>query len=203
MERAHLESEIQQVPPPLLGHPSAGVLSSRGWGWVDSPALRESVSPPFPTTRSSPARPRLPCFPGPWQEGGRRGMLRGIYQGRQVENSAPAHPRKRVNTIAAFHPRVPPCLRSPFLAGGWISKFVTGSARPPRDLRRQEGGGGGGRVDRERVRYRCLSGSVDASHLDDRRVECDNCSFNPRLRARPCILYVVPLASPTMRGLIY
>lgn len=36
---AHLESEIQQVPPPLLGHPSTGVLSLRGWGF-DSPVRR-------------------------------------------------------------------------------------------------------------------------------------------------------------------
>lgn len=36
---AHLESEIQQVPPPLLGHPSTGVLSLRGRGF-DSPVRR-------------------------------------------------------------------------------------------------------------------------------------------------------------------
>jgi len=49
MERVHLESEIQQVLPPLLDHPSAGVLSSRGWG-VDSATrvgltLPDSVEP--------------------------------------------------------------------------------------------------------------------------------------------------------------
>lgn len=36
---AHLESEIQQVPPPLLGHPSTGVLSLRGREF-DSPVRR-------------------------------------------------------------------------------------------------------------------------------------------------------------------
>lgn len=52
MERAHLESEIQQVPPPLLGHPSAGVLSSRGWG-LTAPC-DESQSHPSRPTRSTP-----------------------------------------------------------------------------------------------------------------------------------------------------
>lgn len=111
MERAHLESEIQQVPPPLLGHPSAGVLSSRGWGWVDSPALlRESQSPsPFPTTRSSPARPRLPCFPGPWREGGGggggRGTLRGRYTRGDRSKTPPPHIRESILSL----PSTPAC----------------------------------------------------------------------------------------------
>lgn len=62
MERAHLESEIQQVPPPLLDHPSAGILSSRGWG-VDSPMRRESVSP-FPTDPVEPGTTPASLLPG-------------------------------------------------------------------------------------------------------------------------------------------
>jgi len=69
MERAHLESEIQQVLPPLLHHPSAGVLSSRGWG-LTAPC-DESQSHPSRPIRSSSARPQLSCFLGAaeWKQG--------------------------------------------------------------------------------------------------------------------------------------
>lgn len=99
MERAHLESEIQQVPPPLLGHPSAGVLSSRGWG-VDSPVRRESVSP-FPTDPIEPGT--TPVF---WRQ--REDRAAG-YTGGDRSKTPPPHVRGSESILSC-------CLPSPHTA---------------------------------------------------------------------------------------
>lgn len=133
MERAHLESEIQQVPPPLLGHPSAGVLSSRGWG-VDSPVRRESVSP-FPTDPIEPG-----TTPVSWRQ--REDRIAGSI-GVDRSKTPPPHVRGSESILSRCPPPphlMPPCLCSASLVGGWISKFVTGcDSRGTYDC--EEGGG--------------------------------------------------------------
>lgn len=127
MERAHLESEIQQVPPPLLGHPSAGVLSSCGWG-VDSPARRESVSP-FPTDPVEPG-----STPASWGQAEER-RASEVYRERQVENSAPAYIR-RSESIPSL-PSTPACRHAyarPFSPEDGYRNSLP-AARLPRDLR--------------------------------------------------------------------
>jgi len=99
MERAHLESEIQQVPPPLLGHPSAGVLSSRGWG-VDSPVRRESVSP-FPTDPIEPG-----TTPVSWRQ--REDRVAGSI-GVDRSKTPPPHVRGSESILSRCLPPPHPC----------------------------------------------------------------------------------------------
>lgn len=129
-----------------------------GGGGVDSPARRESVSPsprPVPDPRSSPARPRLPGFPASrllrFLEGRAERKRRGVRAGRRagvdrVENSAPAHTRESESIPSAASRRRAHHRHTYTLAlsrAGWISKFVTGFARPPRDLRLRRAGAAG------------------------------------------------------------
>lgn len=86
MERVHLESEIQQVLPPLLDHPSAGVLSSRGWG-VDS-ATRVGLTLPDRLGRTR----HDPGFPASW---GQRNGSRGYTENAEVDRSKTPPPHIR------------------------------------------------------------------------------------------------------------
>lgn len=151
-------------PAAIAGSPFSGSFVVAWVGGWQPRATRVSLT--------LPDRPdRAWHDPGFLEAAGGQGC--GEHRGRQVENSAPARPRKRVNTITlpSTPASMPPCLCSPSLVGGWISKFVTGcDSRGTYDCEEGEGEEG---VQRERARYRCLVGSVDLSFY------LWQCSFNP------------------------